>query len=344
MEAWPKITVVVPIRNEARFIGKTLDYLVNQDYPSDKLEILVGVGDSVDNTADIVKEYESRDRRVRYFHNPGGLSSSARSLGAQNATGEIVIYVDGHTYIDNYQVLKSTALLMEDKKVAVLSRPQFLDTPDNTLFQKAVSLARQAPIGHAPDSTIYDRGDAYVDPSSSGAAYRREVFSKVGYFDESFDACEDVEFNCRVSQAGYKSYTSMRIAIYYYPRASLGGLFQQLRRYGIGRFRLARKHRGTISAGTLIPPLFVVGLPLLAASSFFWRPVEILFAAAIGLYLLVILGWSAAIAASRGLAYLLILPSVFLTIHVAVGWGFCEEMICSLFGRRRRDTVTTGNG
>jgi len=52
--SYPKISVVLPIRNEADFIARTIRYLQDQDYPTDKLEILVVVGDSHDNTVEIV--------------------------------------------------------------------------------------------------------------------------------------------------------------------------------------------------------------------------------------------------------------------------------------------------
>ena len=166
---------------------------------------------------------------------------------------------------------------MKEKQVSILSRPQLMDTPHNSFFQRAVSLARNSWIGHGRDSTIYSREDAYVDPGSSGASYRREVFEKVGYFDLSFDACEDVEFNYRCAEAGFRSFTSMKLAVYYYPRTSLRGLFRQMRRYGAGRFRLARKHPETLSITTLFPALLVLGLPSLGLLGFLWPVLAVSF-------------------------------------------------------------------
>jgi len=74
----------------------------------------------------------------------------------------------------------------------------------------------------------------YVNPTSAGASYKREVFDKVGYFDEQFDVGEDYEFNYRVAQTGYRAYTSLQLALYYYPRKSLGALFKQMTRYRTG--------------------------------------------------------------------------------------------------------------
>ena len=321
-DPYPKLTVVVPVRNEEKFVARTLEFLLNQDYPKEKVEILVGIAASKDRTLEVVEQIARRDDRVKPFLNPLGLSSCARTLGAKMATGEVVIYVDGHVWIDNNQIFKNTVRLLGEREVSILSRPQFLDTPENSLFQSAVSLARKSAIGHGRDSTIYTAEESYVDPTSSGATYRKEVFDRVGYFDTDFDACEDVEFNYRCSRAGFKSYLSMKVAVYYYPRASLKDLYRQMIRYGTGRFRLVRKHPETLSPGTLIPVLFVTALPALGLLGIFSRVTSYLFAAAVLLYGVVIGGTSVAIAVKHGWRYLPLLPVILFAIHSGLGVGF----------------------
>lgn len=332
----PKITVVLPIRNEEQFIAQTLDYILTQDYPRELMEVLVVDGESDDRTVAIVSEIAKTDPRVRLLSNPQRFSSAARSTGARAATGEIVTFIDGHTYIDNDQLLKSTACLMQEKEVDVLSRPQFLDTPDNSFFQKAVSLARKSVLGHGLDSTIYTDKDFFVDPSSSGASYRREVFDEIGYFDERFDACEDVEFNYRVHKSGRKSFTSLALAVYYYPRASLGRLFRQMARYGAGRLRLARKHPATLSPTTLLPVFFllgIIGLPLL---SLIWPIFGWLFVAGYGLYFLLAIASAIGIAVRQGAAFLLPVLVILPTILLGLGWGFIAELGRTVIGRSVR--------
>lgn len=340
MEPYPKISVVIPIRNEALYIARTIRYLLDQDYPRDRLELLVVVGDSDDNTAEIVQGIAAQDARVRYIYNPKTFSSSARNMGARVGTGEVITYVDGHTYIDNDQLLKNTARLMQEKEVAVLSRPQFLETPDNTTFQKAVALARRSLIGHGLDSTIYTEKDMYVNPASSGATYRREVFDRVGWFDEHFDASEDYEFNYRVAAAGYKAFTSLKLAVYYYPRKSLGALFKQMARYGTGRMRLARKHPTTLGIGTLMPVLFTLGLVLLPLAALFSIWSLYVWALAYGAYLVAVLASALLISVRHGLVYLALVPPIYFIIHLGLGYGFLREGVKALLSRApsfRRD-------
>ena len=81
-------------------------------------------------------------------------------------------------------------------------------------------------------------------------------------YDESFDACEDVEFNTRVAEAGYKAYTDPRLSVYYEPRNSFRGLFRQMMRYGIGRVRLARKHPESASMSQWAPAVLVAAIAI----------------------------------------------------------------------------------
>jgi glycosyltransferase involved in cell wall biosynthesis len=321
------------VRNEARFIAQTIAHLQRQDYPADKVEIIVVDGQSDDRTVEIVRGIARSDPRVKLYDNPKRLSSAARNVGAKQAVGEIVTYVDGHTYIDNDQLLRSVAACLEEQRLDVLSRPQFLDTPDNNHFQQAVSLARKSPVGHGLDSTIYTDRDLRVNPTSSGATYRKSVFETVGYYDENFDACEDVEFNFRCAQAGFESFTSLRLAVFYYPRESVGGLWKQMMRYGVGRFRLARKHPSSLGLGTLIPFLFTVGVPLLAALSLLHRWFFHLFLLAAVPYAGMVLVASLAIAARHGWSYFPKLPPIFVAIHGGLGWGFFVELVRTVVGK-----------
>nr|MBN2276783.1 glycosyltransferase family 2 protein [candidate division Zixibacteria bacterium] len=333
MEELPKISVIIPIRNEEKYITATLGFILSQDYPADKLEILVVDGESEDRSREIVDEIAGQDHRVRLLNNPGRLSSAGRNVGVRMATGEIVTFIDGHTYIDNNQLLKNMVELMRTHNLEILSRPQFLETPDNNHFQGAVAIARKSLIGHGLDSTIYTADDKFVDPGSSGASYRREIFDKIGYYDEIFDACEDVEFNYRASRAGFKSFTSLKLAVYYYPRESLSGLFRQMKRYGIGRYRLFRKFPGSLSAGTLAPLLLTVGIPSLGICAIFIQPLIYLFMAIVGLYILGILGWSLGAAIRHGIRYFFPILLIYPAIHTGLGFGFILEFFRTIFGK-----------
>ena len=328
---WPRISVVIPVRNEENFIEQTLRYLLDQDYPADKLEVFVVDGRSDDSTREKVESIMVADLRVRLIDNPKRLSSAARNIGARAATGDIITFIDGHVYIANNQLLKNTVLFMNEHNLSVLSRPQFLDTPENDLFQRAVASARNSRLGHGLDSTIFLKDDKLVDPTSSGASYKKDVFKDVGYFDENFDAAEDVDFNYRVGRAGYKSFTSLKLAVYYYPRGNIKGLFRQMVRYGVGRFDLFKKHRiGATSGATMLALYFTLFFGLIF-SSLIYSPLAPITAIYIGSYVAIVLAGSVWVAAKNEFAQFPFLPIIYFTIHFGLAYGFLKKAVSSIF-------------
>ena len=256
----PFISVVVPVRNEARFIGGTIDQLVGQDYPAERFEVLVVDGRSTDSTREIVAAMAAARTNVRLLDNPGRLSSAARNIGLGEARGEVIVVVDGHCELDGPGYLRDVADAFERSGADCLGRPQPLDVTGASPLQQAVAAARSSWLGHHPDSFIYSAAEQFVPAKSVAVAYRRHVFDRVGPFDESFDACEDVELNHRIDRAGLSCFFTPKIRIRYFPRSSLRGLFHQLARYGRGRVRLIRKHPETFSAGGFIPAAWLAGL------------------------------------------------------------------------------------
>jgi GT2 family glycosyltransferase len=271
MNELPLITVVMPVRNEARFIADTLEQLLGQDYPKDRFEILVTDGMSDDGTRDIVSRIAEEDGRVRLLDNPKKRSSAGRNVGFKAGQGDYFVVVDGHCHISDNQFLRNISECFEKSGAHCLGRPQPLDPPGLTPFQQSVALARASRLGHGGDSLIYGDYEGFASPVSNGAAYRQEVFEKVGYVDENFDACEDVEFNYRLEQAGLTAFTSPSLTVRYYPRESLQALFAQMRRYGRGRTRFYHHHPKALSLSALVPPCFVGGVvawSLMLAMSF----------------------------------------------------------------------------
>ena len=134
IENWPKISIVLPIRNEAKFIAHTIKYLQEQDYPRDKMEILARWATRNDNTAEIVKGIAAEDSRVKYLHNPKTvvfLGPQSGSKGRHRRDRGVCRRPHLHR---QQSASANTARLMIENDVRVLSRPQFLETPDNTHF------------------------------------------------------------------------------------------------------------------------------------------------------------------------------------------------------------------
>src|SRR5579875_3776875 len=245
----PTISIVVPVRNEALTLPSLLESLVEQDFPPNAFEIIVADGRSTDATRALVLDFAAKSAvAVSLVDNPGIRSSAGRNAGVAAARGEFIVFIDGHCRIPSRNLLRSTVALFQETRADCLCRPQPLLAPPGSWLGSVVAAARASTLGHGRDSLIYDMTAAgFVDPASSGASYRRSVFSAIGVYDERFDACEDVEFNTRVRKAGMLAYTDPRLAVYYEPRSSLRALLRQMVRYGRGRVRLMTKHPDTVS-------------------------------------------------------------------------------------------------
>ena len=326
---WPTVSVVIPVRNEEVHISSVLRQLEDQDYPRDRLEVLVADGNSSDRTREIVSEYsKSASIAIRCLPNPKQLSSAGRNVGARNAKGDFVFFVDGHCSIPDRNLIRVATQLFERTGADCLSRPQPLLPEGGSKFQRVLADVRSTRLGHGVGSTIYNtRYEGPVDPSSAGAIYRRAVFEKIGYYDESFDACEDVEFNTRVLKAGLKSNTSPGLTVFYRPRSSFTSLWKQMIRYGRGRCRLIRKHPSAFTISQIVPSMFLlwlIGGVLVAPLS---HSALLLFGCLLVLYLSLVLAYSLSLGWRFGRAHIALAPFLYPTIHLALGAGFILELI-----------------
>jgi len=191
--SFPFITVVMPVRNEERFVRATLMELLEQDYPSELFEIIVIDGESTDSTREFVDEIGCVHRQVILMSNSGRLPSSGRNVGFRNGKGDIFLVIDGHCKIKNKRLLRNVAGCFRKSHAQCLGRPQPFIFPKESTIQKAIALARTSWLGHSFNSYIYSNIEGFMSPISIGCAYKREVIERIGLADESFDACEDVE-------------------------------------------------------------------------------------------------------------------------------------------------------
>jgi succinoglycan biosynthesis protein ExoA len=322
-----QIAVVMPVLNEALYIGSTLEQLYLQEFPMEKVEVVIADGGSTDQTREIAASYRSRFGSLKILDNPMRLPSSGRNVGMRNSTAPIILVLDGHCYLPGKRLLADVVEIFDRTGADCLCRPQPMNPPDIDEFQTVVAICRSSLLGHKPGSDIYTDREGEVDPTSSGAMYRRSVFDWVGYFDDGFDACEDVDFNYRIKKAGLKAYLSPKLSVHYYPRKSLRGLFRQMLRYGTGRFRFASKHRQwslvqwMAGAGALVCILlFILGLVSGAARE--------AFVTVVGVYALIVIAFSGLLALKeRRPGCLLYGPLIFPAIHFGLGLGFLVAAI-----------------
>ncbi len=322
------ISVVIPVRNEELHLAAVLDSLLNQDYPTDRFEILVVDGQSTDQTREVAEACAKRHDNVRLYSNPRFLSSAARNIGIRESRGDIILIVDGHCLIDNRDMLTHVDRAMRKPGVFSLGRPQPLFLDDANLTQRAIAIARNSRIGHHPDSFIYTDQPQIVPALSTAVAYRREVFDRIGLFDERFDACEDCELNYRFDQTEMSCYFTPDITVRYKPRRSIFGLCRQMFRYGRGRVRLAKKHPRSFSWKMFLPAMLILGIVFGGILACFSSTIAIAYFSVLALYVLILAGETIRLSiVNRFPPGLLLLPPVFLAIHFGAGFGELLELV-----------------
>ena len=322
----PSVTVVVPVRNECQSIEQTLRSLLTQDYPADQFEVIVADGLSTDATVPVVRRLQAEFPNLKLVYNAGKFSSAGRNTALRYMSGDYAVVIDGHCHIPDRNYLQNLVAAFEASGADSLGRPQPLDVPEPTPFQAAVSAARASRLGHNPDSDIFSDEAKFVAPQSTAVAYRRRVLHTIGLFDDKFDACEDVEFNHRVHDAGLTCYFTPALKVVYHPRKTWAGLFRQLGRYGCGRAKLAAKHPGSLTLPALVPPLWALWLVVGAVIALIVPFAGWVYLASLALYATVILGGSLWLARRQPVRVGVRIPSVFVGIHLGFAWGFLREV------------------
>jgi succinoglycan biosynthesis protein ExoA len=319
----PLVTVVLPIRNEADAIARGLEAILAQDYPSDRLEVLVADGMSTDGTRAIVESLRSRHPRLRLIDNPRGIVPTGLNAAIQQAAGEIIVRVDGHTEIAPDYVRQCVAELQRSGAENVGGR---MTAVASGAFGQAVALATSSPFGVGGARFHYSDREEWVDTVYMGA-WRREVFDRFGLFDEELVRDQDDEFNYRVRSRGGRILLSPRIRSRYTVRSTPHSLWRQYFQYGYWKVRVMQKHPGQMRPRHFAPPLFAaswIAVPLLAVVSPLGRVGLGLLA---GSYLVANLASSIALAGANGWRHLRYLPSVFAILHLSYGLGFLTGLM-----------------
>ena len=322
----PLVSIIVAMRNEEGFIDRCLNSVAAQDYPHELLEVLVIDGRSTDRSREIVRAMQDRVPRLQLLDNDQRISPVAFNIGIRNARGEILTIISAHCYLAPDYVSSCVEYLQKTDADCV-GGP--IETIGETERAGAIALAMSSPFGVGDALFRYSEQESYVDTLAFGA-YRRQVFERVGLFDEELVGSEDDEFNYRLRSQGGKLLLTPAIRSFYYGRSSLRALCRQYFSYGRGKVRVMRRHPGQIRLRHLIPSLFVLSLLVSAALGLFSTPFALLLALIVGCYLLASLLVALRISSKEGWRYVPLLIPAFACLHLSYGTGFIVGVVRSV--------------
>ena len=340
MQDSPFVTIIMPIRNEADFIERAIRSVLDNDYPADRMEILVVDGMSDDGTREIVARLSKADSRVMMLDNAKRIAPTAMNIGLKAAQGDLFIRVDGHVEIPVDFIAKSILCLHEHPEAWVAGG--YIKTVADSFVGRAIASAMCSPIGVGNSRFRLGDYEGWVDTLAFGT-HHRWIVDKIGYFDEELVRNQDDEFNLRIILAGGKIWMSKSIQSTYFSRGSLRKLWKQYFQYGFWRIRTLQKHKRPASFRQLVPLLFVLSLLLPGLAGLLWKPLWILLAIEAAFYMLGLVIGALDVGRKSGWRYALLAPVVFAILHFAYGsgslWGCVRFSILRGHGMKKPEEM-----
>ena len=331
----PTVSVIVPCRDEERYIARCLDSIAATDYPRERLEVLAVDGVSEDRTRAIVADYGARYPFIRLLDNPGRIPPTAVNTGIRAARGEILVRVDAHgVYPPNY--IPALVAALEQTGADSVGGVLVTLPANDTAIAQGIAIAMSHPFGVGNSYfRVGVREPRWVDTIAFFCC-RRETFDRLGLFDETLARDEDSEFNGRLIQAGGRILLVPHVTAHYYARDSLWQLARMYHQYGYSKPLVARKLGRVTTVRQLVPAGFVTALAA-ATLALPWVPgAAALLVAAVVPYLVAVAACAIGAGLRRGgLRTVAALGLAFPIVHFSYGLGFLQSALKSLLGSGR---------
>lgn len=310
---YPLVSIIIPCRNEEKHIKARLDSILKDGYPLQKIEILVIDGKSEDKTREIINEYIERYQFIKLLDNTQRETPFAFNIGIRQANGEVIILMSAHTvdqkgYISN--CIRYLNQYNADSMIGVIKST----SSKKSLVAKAITVSLSHCFGVG--NSYFRIGSAspkWVD--TAGSCYKKEVFEKVGLFNEKLKRSQDMDFSLRMKKAGMRTLLVPDIVTYYYPKDNLKDFFFHNIEDGIWAVLPFKFIKRPLKLRHYIPLIFVLSLPL---SIWLYVPISLCFSAKIAFR-------------EKNILYFFIMPIVFATRHIGYGlgsvWGLIKLII-----------------
>jgi len=321
------VSIIIPCRNEKDHIKNFLWNLIKQDYNNKNLEIIIIDGNSQDGTKDIIQQFIKKYKNMKLLINPDKIVPISLNIGIKKARGEIIIRMDVHALYPKDYISK---LVYWIKKLEADNVGGQCETVSFTQSLKSKAIAAASASFIAVGNAWFRTGTRQlreVDTVPFGC-YKKDVFKKIGLFDEELVRNQDDEFNFRLKKAGGKIYLIPDIVITYFARSNFIKLFKQYFQYGYWKTKILKKHKSLAAFRHVVPAsfiLFLLSFPLV----YIIKNYIYFFLFCIGFYLLLLLFYSLKEIIKKKinpLALFLSMTSIFI-MHISYGTGFLKGII-----------------
>jgi GT2 family glycosyltransferase len=320
------ISVIIPTKNEEIYISRCLISIIENDYSTKNIEIIVSDGLSTDRTRTIVKDFQKKHSNIKLIDNPAQYTPHGLNRGVESAKGEFIMILGAHSKISRNYISSNIRVLEENSDIGA-SGGKIVNAFENQASE-AISKAMSSKFGVGNAKFRTQDYQGYVD-TAAFAVYREEVFDRIGMFDENLVRNQDAEFNYRLRQAGYKIYLTSDCYAKYYVRSSFKELFIQYYQYGFWKIHFNFIHQKITSLRQVFPMLFIIIILLTLISWTFFMP---LFQITLGFVILhFILALYFSFRKSNKLHKIFLVFKSFYTLHISYGLGYLFGILKAIF-------------
>jgi len=324
--SFPSVTVIMPVRNEQAHLVGAVESVMSQNYLG-KLDIILAVGPSVDETNRVAKELAAKYSNIKHIENPKGLTTSGLNLAITLSTSEVIIRVDAHSELVEGYIARGVEILAETGAVLVGG---VMSAVGKTTLQKAVAFGYGSRFGLG-GASYHVGGKASEAESAYLGIFDAKALKAVGGYDEEIIRGEDWDLAQRLRAAGGKVWFSPELVVKYWPRSNIKALAWQFYSTGVWRGDLTRRAPGKASIRYFIPPLALLLLLGLVVLAIFGIVGELDLIIPIALYLLV-LSFASATAKQLGIFERLAIFIALPVMHLSWASGFWVGLV---FGARK---------
>lgn len=321
------ISFCIVAYNEEKTISYLLSDLLIQTYPLKNVELVLVDGNSSDATKKIMNEFGVNNKElffdVKILDNPKRILPCGWNIALKNYTGKAIVRVDAHARIPNDFIEKNVTHLNNGEYVCGGYRPNIID--DETPWKKMLLSAESSMFGSSIADYRREQTDKCVNSIFHGA-YRREVFDKIGKYDERLTRTEDNDIHYRIRQAGFDIHFHPDIVSYQHTRNSLKKMIKQkyLNGFWIGRTMYINPR--CFSLYHFVPMIFVLGILLATVLYIANMPLlgNIMW---LSYWILNIAMAVFAFIKDKGNRTYITLPMIFFVLHLAYGIGTLSGIV-----------------
>ena len=316
-----KVSIVIPCRNEAKYIETCINSLLDNTPQDCEVEILVVDGMSNDGTLQIINKISALKQNVKLIDNPNIVTPFALNLGVDNASGDYVMIASAHSsFAPKYIEILMNA--MDKLKADVVGG--FMQTAIKNITPKTEAIKEVLSCKFGVGNATFRVGsekEELVDTVPFGL-YKTKLFREIGGYDNRLIRNHDIELSKRLIAAGKKIYLIPEAICTYYARETFSAIAQNNYRNGLWNLLTVKitKNFSSLSLRHFVPVIFLLSLILPSAFAALWWPLCIISVLSLTCYLLGLCIISLKLAVTKKLNFLY-LCWTFIVLHFSYATG-----------------------